>query len=481
MPVSHAGQPQIRPPRLRTRGSLIAATVLLQGLIIGLGVLATLHAARSGLETRVHEQTLDAGAKLAAEFNEVLESEFDSPIKLDTLAWTRAQDMICRAQPADGGTLLLLDPYGQVLCHPELDRHSGLSRLDYSEQPVILHPDDSRMELGQLRPNGVLTGTIDTINGSATVALCYNPTAQAKVLVVQPRTPFAAQARRLGDDMLWWFGLGGAGVLVLTILGSALVVRVYDSALMRANRQLESELERRVRRGMAIRNGLIFGLAKLADFRDTDTGRHLERICRYSEILAEALRPQFAEITRPWIERLKLASSMHDIGKVGIADAILLKPGALTPEERRVMEKHTVFGADTLIAIRRHVGDDDLLNMGIQVALSHHERYDGTGYPYKLSGDQIPLAARIVALADMYDALTSRRVYKAAMTHEQAVRIILEGRGTHFDPRIADAFERVRDSFDQARALHHPPEGDEDRPLLVEAVRAAAQARGLAA
>jgi HD-GYP domain-containing protein (c-di-GMP phosphodiesterase class II) len=167
---------------------------------------------------------------------------------------------------------------------------------------------------------------------------------------------------------------------------------------------------------------------------------------------------------------------MHDIGKVGIPDSILLKPGPLTPEERRLMEQHPLIGADTLVAIRQRVGDDDLLNMGIQVTLSHHERFDGKGYPYRISSDQIPLSARIVALADMYDALTSDRVYKKAMSHAQATTIIRENRGSHFDPAIVDAYMRLERQFDQTHLALKPDAGQ--RPALVEiaeqALRAAA-------
>jgi HD-GYP domain-containing protein (c-di-GMP phosphodiesterase class II) len=148
---------------------------------------------------------------------------------------------------------------------------------------------------------------------------------------------------------------------------------------------------------------------------------------------------------------------MHDIGKVGIPDSILLKPGGLSDQERRQMQTHTLIGSDTLIAIRRRVGDDDLINMGVQVALEHHERWDGTGYPYGLKAEEIALSARIVALADMYDALTSQRVYKAAMSHEEACRIIRDARGSHFDPRIVDAFDRVADTFSRARIELAPP------------------------
>jgi HD-GYP domain-containing protein (c-di-GMP phosphodiesterase class II) len=193
------------------------------------------------------------------------------------------------------------------------------------------------------------------------------------------------------------------------------------------------------------------GLAKLADHRDNDTGRHLERISRYCETLARELQGTNGEITDSWIQRLSIASTMHDIGKVGVPDAILLKPGALTIHERRIMERHPLIGADTLVEVRRHVGEDDLVDMATQVTLYHHEKWDGSGYPFGLSAHEIPLSARIVALADVYDALTSWRVYKKAMPHDEAMRIILGNRGTHFDPAVADAFERTHGQFDKIR------------------------------
>lgn len=188
----------------------------------------------------------------------------------------------------------------------------------------------------------------------------------------------------------------------------------YERALDDLAEGLEAELGTRYQQHLASRHALILGLAKLADYRDSDTGAHLERMSEYSVLLAEQIRDQFDEIDDVWIERLHLAASLHDIGKVGIPDWILLKPGKLTDEERALVKKHTIIGADTLIAVRKRLGDDDLVNMGIQIALGHHERWDGSGYPFGLSGDIVPLAARVVAVADTYDALTSRRVYKEA-------------------------------------------------------------------
>jgi HD-GYP domain-containing protein (c-di-GMP phosphodiesterase class II) len=255
----------------------------------------------------------------------------------------------------------------------------------------------------------------------------------------------------LRDDLMLVSGSTGVLILGLSALTSMALMRRYDTNMERVNRYLEEEVARRMGQALKTRHALIFGLAKLADYRDTDTGRHLERISRYCEILARELRHTIGEIDAQWIDQLKLASALHDIGKVGIPDRILLKPGALTPEERTQMQLHPIIGADTLIAIRRRLGDDELVNMGIQIALEHHEKWDGSGYPFGLRESQITLPARIVALADVYDAMTSKRVYKDAVGHAEVVKQIVASRGTHFDPQIVDAFIRVQDKFERIR------------------------------
>lgn len=266
-----------------------------------------------------------------------------------------------------------------------------------------------------------------------------------------PPTPTIAEYRHLRNDLLFVSASTGVMILGLSALTSAALMRRYDSNVERVNRTLEEEVTRRMNQALKTRHALIFGLAKLADYRDTDTGRHLERISRYCEILAREIRDEHTEIDASWIEHLKLASALHDIGKVGIPDRILLKPGPLTPEERAQMQTHPVIGADTLIAIRKRLGEDELVNMGIQIALEHHERWDGAGYPFGLAGTQITLPARIVALADVYDAMTSKRVYKDAAPHAEVLKHIAAGRGTQFDPHVVDAFIRVQAEFDRVR------------------------------
>ncbi|RMH26465.1 MAG: HD domain-containing protein [Planctomycetota bacterium] len=266
-------------------------------------------------------------------------------------------------------------------------------------------------------------------------------------------------------DRLMIFQLSVAfGVFLMTNATLFLASRRYQDAIERANRDLKSEVERQVAEGLAKRDALIFGLAKLADYRDTDTGAHLERIGRYARLLADQLRTVHTEIDDAWTERLVLASSLHDIGKVGIPDSILLKPGSLTPEEREIMQTHTLIGADTLMAIRQKMGADPFLDMGVEIAMQHHEKWDGTGYPFGLMGETISLAARIVAMADFYDAVTSERVYKPAMPHEEAHNLILSLRGSHFDPQVVDAYLACAARFDAIRrsSRSEPKRGEID-------------------
>jgi putative two-component system response regulator len=255
-------------------------------------------------------------------------------------------------------------------------------------------------------------------------------------------------------------------ILALTGVVFYLISRRYKDQLEDTNERLTDEVRCRLAEALSRRNALIHGLARLADYRDTDTGDHLERIGRYVRLLAQEMRASHSVIDDEWTERLVLASSLHDIGKVGVPDSVLLKPGKLTDEERTIMERHTIMGADTLLSIRSRFGADPFLDMGINIALAHHERWDGSGYPFGLQGNQISLAARIVALADVYDALTSERVYKAAYSHEKARAIILDGRGSHFDPDVIDAFERCEHLFNEIRAQDHPaPDPHEDNPF----------------
>ncbi|HEY2252312.1 MAG TPA: response regulator, partial [Planctomycetaceae bacterium] len=198
------------------------------------------------------------------------------------------------------------------------------------------------------------------------------------------------------------------------------------------------------------RDVTIFTFAKLAESRDKDTGAHLERMREYSRILSIHLEkhgPYVDQIDGDFVQLVYLTSPLHDIGKVAVPDNVLLKPGPLTPEEFEVMKRHASVGWETLDAVLKAHPEAKFLRMARDIAGSHHEKFDGTGYPLGRKGNDIPLCGRIVALADVYDALTTKRVYKPAFTHEKARDIITGAAGTHFDPAVVDAFLENEDEF----------------------------------
>ncbi|MEA2710161.1 MAG: cyclic di-GMP phosphodiesterase [Phycisphaerales bacterium] len=198
------------------------------------------------------------------------------------------------------------------------------------------------------------------------------------------------------------------------------------------------------------RDVAIFSLAKLAESRDPETGAHLERVQGFCSVLAQQLTAmgQFAdEIGSQYVRLLHGTSPLHDIGKVGIPDSVLLKPGRLSDREFEIMKTHASIGAETLDAALQRFPKTKFLRMARDIAGTHHERFDGTGYPKGLKGIDIPLCGRIVALADVYDALTSKRVYKDAFAHDIARNIIEKESGSHFDPSVVAAFLAAEQSF----------------------------------
>ncbi len=219
-------------------------------------------------------------------------------------------------------------------------------------------------------------------------------------------------------------------------------------------KKLEMDLIDSYKKLQNARAATILGLAKLAEYRDEGTGTHLERIREYSKRLAEemAKNSRYKTIVTPdYIENIFQSSILHDIGKVGIPDAILLKPGRLTDEEFEVIKRHTTMGGDAIGIIESRIKERSFLHMGKEIAYNHHEKWDGSGYPTGLKGEEIPLSARIVALADVYDALTSKRFYKEAYTHERSKDIIVDLKGSHFDPGIVDAFLILEAEFNMIR------------------------------
>lgn len=240
-----------------------------------------------------------------------------------------------------------------------------------------------------------------------------------------------------------WISLiqGGLSYLIFS--------RLYREYLTRQD-ELTEQLQDQRSALSRTRDAVVVGLTRMAESRDDDTEGHLERVGRMAARLAEAAqsRPEFQDaITPRFIRLIQFSATLHDIGKVGIEDAILQKPGSLTDDERKRMQRHTRISSSCLHEIETCLGDSNFLQMAHEVALFHHERWDGSGYPSGISGERIPLAARIVSIVDVYDALAAKRPYKEPYEHDRCVAIITAGKGSQFDPRLIEVFLDIHDEF----------------------------------
>jgi len=211
------------------------------------------------------------------------------------------------------------------------------------------------------------------------------------------------------------------------------------------NQELEKEVEAKTEQVVAMQNQLIIGMATMVESRDNSTGGHIKRTSTGVRILTDEIRRDNSlQLSDEFCEKLVKAAPMHDLGKIAVDDAILRKPGRFTPEEYNQMKTHTSEGARVLHEILADTDDEEYRQIAENVAHYHHERVDGSGYPDGLRGDEIPLEARIMAIADVYDALVSKRVYKESYSFEKADRIILDGMGTQFDPQLEKYYEAAR-------------------------------------
>lgn len=279
------------------------------------------------------------------------------------------------------------------------------------------------------------------------------------------------------EDEKMGFDLGAEDYIVKPISPQILLARVRTHLRLKATADflrdktvfLEEEVARRTREVTAIQDVTTLAMASLAETRDFETGKHIRRIQRYVRALAVKLaqNPRYSdELTDKKIALIYKASPLHDIGKVGIPDRVLLKPGKFTAEEFEVMKTHTTLGRDAINHAEQELGVEiEVLTLAKEIAYCHHEKWDGSGYPEGLAGEQIPVSARLMALADVYDALISRRVYKEPMTHAQAVAIIAPGRGKDFDPAVVDAFMALQEDFSAIALAYSESNADIQRKM----------------
>ncbi len=238
-----------------------------------------------------------------------------------------------------------------------------------------------------------------------------------------------------------------------------LLLKEANETLKSQNEELEQRVQKRTQQLVELQDATIFSMAAMAETRDPETGNHIRRTQYYVKALAEQLckDPLYSDdLTNEKVELIFKSVPLHDIGKVGIPEHILIKEGKLTEEEFKIMKQHTTYGSDIIASAEQRVSqDNDFLLHAREIAIAHHERWDGTGYPNHLKGDQIPTSARLMAIADAYDALISDRMYKPGLSHESAMSIIKEGSGAHFDPVVTDAFLMIGDKI-KAIAAEYP-------------------------
>lgn len=321
-------------------------------------------------------------------------------------------------------------------------------QADYA---VIAAKDGARaLELAQREPRPDLILLDVMMAGMDGYQVCEKlkadpDTASIPVLFVTAMSGHSDEARGLA--------LGAVDYITKPFHVDLVRARVANHIELKRHRdELESMVRERTRELELTQDVTIFTLANLAETRDPETGSHIRRTQTYVRLLAEALRdhPRYGDgLDETTIELLYKSAPLHDIGKVGVPDAILLKPGKLTDEEFEEIKKHPQHGHDALRGAVAQLGETAFLRYADEIAYTHHEKWDGSGYPRGLKGDNIPFSGRLMAIADVYDALISVRPYKRPFTHEEAVALIVEGRGSHFDPDMVDAFLRIQDEFHQ--------------------------------
>ncbi|WP_199534719.1 response regulator [Rhodoferax lacus] len=301
----------------------------------------------------------------------------------------------------------------------------------------------------------------------------YPPTRDIPVVFLTAKAEVADEKKGLEAGGVDYITKPISAPIVLARIKIHLALKAHADFLRDKSDFLEAEVSKRTREVLAIQDVTIMVLASLAETRDSDTGNHITRTQLYVKALAQhlAAHPKFSSLlTDAYIQMLYKSAPLHDIGKVGIPDRILLKPGRLDAQEFEIMKTHTTLGRDAIEHAEKRLGIQvGFLSMAKDIALSHQEKWDGSGYPQGLAGESIPLPARLMAVADVYDALISRRVYKQGMPHEKAAAIIQKGRGTHFDPDLVDAFVVLQDEFRQIAARFADAEaGVDDKKLLLD-------------
>ena len=440
---------------MNSRHQLTLAILFCECVFLAAGLAAVGSWVHQVMSRGVAEQVLVDNQLVANQIARCIDELALNDISMGSPEWDRLQAIIADARlPNDGYLCITEGDTGKLICHPQISQ-PGVAELRPGAAWIDSKMGPQRV-VQVVQQNGEVSGEVQYGQEIHLLAARQLNSVNANLMVHQQKRAIEKSVASQIKPFYWVGSIVGVFVLIGSIFGCFLLLKSYDLHLEHINEQLEGNVEEKSVALMRTRNAVIVGLAKLAESRDTDTGDHLDRIQKYSEALARRLKDDQPEIDTEFIQTIGFASSLHDIGKVGVPDSVLLKPGRLTAEERKTIEQHPQIGHETLLKIKSELGDDDFLDMARDICISHHEKWDGSGYPYGLVQEDIPLSARIVAVADVYDALTSKRPYKDAMSHRQAASIIFDSAGGHFDPNVVLAFQEAQFEFQEIRRNFTP-------------------------
>ncbi len=426
------------------RGLLVAGAIsLAQAVIFAGGWLAVYEDTHEEVAKGVEDVIVKSNVAAAKAVTRVLDGLPDVDV-VGSEGWLATQSLIEDLELGGEGFACVLDSSGHITCHPDIKEDPGLRAVNLAAEMLLGLDGTILGSVGDSGSGDVVVGLVEhSLAGKHYLATYQDPNSQARLLVHQPVSGLEAASAHVTSSMLTSM-LGITVLLVaLTAALAMFLTRAHDKTMRQWNSNLEETVAERSQQLVHSHRTVLFGIAKLAEHRDNDTGKHVERMCAYTRILAEEYAERFGGLSPQWVEDIEIAAAMHDIGKVSIPDSILLKPGKLTAEEFDQMKTHAVVGQKALLAVREQADDTTLLDLGIEIAGAHHERWNGKGYPEGTAGDRIPLSARIVAVADVFDALMSKRVYKPAMPFDEVCDIIRSESGEHFDPAVVQCFESV--------------------------------------
>ncbi len=431
--------------RIKQRRLLVLLLVVSQIGCLGFGVVWATQWLHRTFDEFISRNVSAQGRSLAYELAHRIGEASITTIEPGAEGWNRLQQF-CEETPAPHGGFIMImrRDTGALICHTRLTKEPKLLNTFPGRQPIIspagVQPIIEAVQEADRTGRMLATGEVE-FDGKLYQSACLSLNPLNAILAVeQSEQEIDRSAAELVQPLFQVGIVMTASLVAATAVLTMFLVSRFESQLGTLNSSLAREVEDRTQSLVRTRNAVVFGLAKLSESKDKDTAGHLERIRSYVTFLASHMAKNNPEITHQYVANLAVASALHDVGKVGVPDSVLLKVGRLNPSERKAMQMHAELGGECLAAVQRQLGDDDFLQLGQQVAVAHHEQWDGSGYPRGLQGKAIPLAARIVAVADVYDALTTNRPYRPALSHAEAREWIVAHYGTQFDPEVVEAF-----------------------------------------